>query len=276
MPASSISSSSSRSSASSSCSQLPAYAQNLTSSVDLSRTPDSTVSALTDEFSNPVLSEWTADERTVDLGPWEVVGYEHRRVLWPCSYELERLAFRNSHRDLSPYTSCTISASLRSLSMGTTRYISRAASTQGDLRRKDLVDCFDVDVVWTDRQGRTDAFGNVRGIGTVQRLKLWSDRHDTSHSLSVFANRSDRWYREFQVESFEVEVRGRDGRRRTPPLNTQGRRRTASESGRCIYLSAFRPRRGSSSSTSSGTAGDIRYLGIQFSRNEGDDTADQL
>jgi hypothetical protein len=140
---------------------------------------------------------------------------------------------------------------------------------QGDLRKKDLVDCFDVDVVWTDSQGRTDTFGNVRGIGTVQRLKLWSDRVNTAHSLTVFANRSDRRYREFPIHEFEGEVRGRDDRRRTIRLNVRGRRGSAPESGRRMSLAAFRPRRGSSSGSSGQGGLDIRYLGIQFSRSEG-------
>jgi hypothetical protein len=147
--------------------------------------------------------------------------------------------------------------------------IESALTFQGDLRRKDLVDCFDVDVVWTDAQGRTDAFGNVRGIGTVQRLKLWSDRHHMSHSLTVFANRSERRYKEFQVDQFEGEIRGRDDRRRTLRLNVRGRRGSAPESSRRISLAAFRSRRGSSSSASTQNSMDIRYLGIQFSRNEG-------
>lgn len=140
---------------------------------------------------------------------------------------------------------------------------------QGDLRKKDLVDCFDVDVVWTDSQGRTDTFGNVRGIGTVQRLKLWSDRASTAHSLTIFANRADRRHREFPVHQFEGEVRGRDERRRTVRLNVRGRRGSAPESGRRISLAAFRPRRGSSTTTSGSGSLDIRYLGIQFSRSEG-------
>lgn len=142
-----------------------------------------------------------------------------------------------------------------------------AITFQGDVRRKDLVDCFDVDVIWTDVQGRTDTFGNVRGIGTVQRLKLWSDRVTTTHSLSIFANRSDRRYREYQVENFEGEIRGRDERRRTLRLNVRGRRGSASDSRRMI---SFRPRQRSVDQASSSLSRplDIRYLGIQFSRSE--------
>lgn len=38
-----------------------------------------------------VLFEGTAEEKTIYLGPWEVVGNEQRRVLWQCSYQLELL-----------------------------------------------------------------------------------------------------------------------------------------------------------------------------------------
>lgn len=40
---------------------------------------------------NRTLFEGTVDEKTVYLGPWEVVGTDHRRVLWAGSYQLERL-----------------------------------------------------------------------------------------------------------------------------------------------------------------------------------------
>ena len=142
---------------------------------------------------------------------------------------------------------------------------------QGDLRRKDLVDCFDVDVVWTDTQGRTDSFGNVRGIGAVQRLKMWTDQYSSAHSLTIFANRAEGRYREYFVDHFEGEVRNRDDRRRTLRLVTQGRRGGAHEGRRISLSSAFRSRqRSSHGASSSGANADIRYLGIQFSRNEGE------
>ncbi|KAK7757828.1 hypothetical protein SLS62_000206 [Diatrype stigma] len=147
---------------------------------------------------------------------------------------------------------------------------------QGDLRRKDLVECFDVDVVWTDSQGRTDSFGSIRGIGTVQRLKVWADQYSSVHSLTVFANRAEGRYREYRVDRFEGEPRARDERRRTLRLVVQGRRRGSTSGGRRLSLSsAFRSRQrsdggASTSPASSGGIGalDIRYLGIQFSRDE--------
>lgn len=146
---------------------------------------------------------------------------------------------------------------------------------QGDLRRKDLVDCFDVDVIWTDSQGRTDSFGNIRGIGTVQRLKMWMDQYNSAHSLTIFANRSEGRYREYNVDRFEGEPRARDDRRRTLRLVVPGRRGSGSEGRRLSFSSAFRSRQrsaggtSSSSASSGGVASDIRYLGIQFSRDEG-------
>jgi hypothetical protein len=149
---------------------------------------------------------------------------------------------------------------------------------QGDLRKKDLIDCYDIDVIWTDVQGRTDAFGNVRGIGAVQRLKLWADRYNTSHTLTIFANRQDRRYREYQVDFFEGEVRGRDEKRRQCRLNVQGRRGSAPDARRTLSFSSLRPRQrsvggrsthSSSSSSSHNSPLDIRYLAIQFTRNDG-------
>jgi hypothetical protein len=141
---------------------------------------------------------------------------------------------------------------------------------QGDIRRKDLVDCFDIDVIWTDSHGRTDSFGNVRGIGTVQRLKMWTDQYNPAHSITIFANRTDGRYREYQVNHFEAEPRSRDDRRRTLRLTAIGRRSSAPEGRRLSLSSAFRSRQRSVGGPSSGGAGlDIRYLGVQFSRNEG-------
>ncbi|KAK7924533.1 hypothetical protein PG985_006587 [Apiospora marii] len=323
--AASFSSSSSRSHASSSFSVPPAYTpnSNLASSAAGSNwTPNSAVSALTDELSSPpgqlrpldlgppgyqatiVLFEGLPEEKTVYLGPWEVVGSEHRRVLWRCSYQLELLehflpsphpadtfphTLHSRHRQFSD--PCLLEQYVTFREVHRVRYtaedgvvildqpmevkyefttIESAIHFQGDLRRKDLIDCFDIDVVWSDAQGRTDTFGNVRGIGTVQRLKLWSDRQNSAHSISVFANRSDRRFREYPVDFFEGEVRGRDDRRRMLRLNVRGRRGSAPDSRR-NPLAAFRRHSDHSHSSSSVPRGgplDIRYLGIQFTRPE--------
>ncbi|KAJ9429230.1 acetate kinase [Fusarium oxysporum] len=100
---------------------------------------------------------------------------------------------------------------------------------QGDLRRKDLVDFYDVDVVWTNVHGRTDGFGKVKGIGAIQRLKLWRDRYTTFHSLSVCANKTDGQYREYDIHSFDGELRGRDDRAKQLRLNASGRRHTSGD-----------------------------------------------
>ncbi|KAK6843223.1 hypothetical protein PG987_004083 [Apiospora arundinis] len=282
--AASFSSSSSRSYASSSFSVPPAYTpnSNLASSAGSNWTPNSAVSALTDELSSPpgqlrpldlgppgyqatiVLFEGLPEEKTVYLGPWEVVGSEHRRVVWRCSYQLELLEHfcmaARVHTLPSPHPADTFPHTLHSLhrqfsdpclleqyvtfrEAHRVRYtaedgvvifdqpmevkyefttIESAIHFQGDLRRKDLIDCFDIDVVWSDTHSRTDTFGNVRGIGTAQRLKLWSDRQNSAHSISIFANRSDRRFREYPVDFFEGEVRGRDDRRRMLRLNCAG------------------------------------------------------
>ncbi|KAI0162472.1 hypothetical protein BJ166DRAFT_612248 [Pestalotiopsis sp. NC0098] len=254
------------------------------------------------------LFEGTPDEKVICLGPWEVVGTENRRVLWQGSYQLERLehflpcssaletfphTLHSRHRQFSDpdaleqtvtfnephrvrYTNQDGVVTHNKLMRVSYKFITTdsALSFQGDLREKDLVDWFDVDVVWTDTHARTDAFGSVCGIGTVQRLKFWADRQTSLHSLTVFANRERRnggsrsqghqdggagadgrrrgIYREFQVYHFQGDFRLRDNRRRRLELQICG------------------DRRGSSESSVSGavTADSIRYLGIQFSRIE--------
>lgn len=198
---------------------------------------------------------------------------------------------------------------------------------QGDLRGQDLVDHFDFDVIWSDKDSRTDSFGSVRGIGAIQRMKMWRDRYTTYHYLTFYANRTDRRYREYLVYSFEAEIKNRDDSHRRLRITVRGRRGSAPDSssnppsssgggghsGRRFSMTSLRQRprtsshhhsghhggHGSShasshasssrsshihsdqasaisppSSTSSySTAGsglDIRYLGIQFSRSDGE------
>ena len=152
---------------------------------------------------------------------------------------------------------------------------------QGDLRGKDLVDWYDVDVAWSDSHRRTDSYGNVRGLGTIQRMKLWRDRYSTLHYLTFYANHRRRW-KEYPIHDFEAEFRQRDDRHRRLQLNARGARRVStSESShnqarerRFSTSSIFRPRNSgssshaSSSSTTSHGAVDVRYLGIQFTRND--------
>jgi hypothetical protein len=149
---------------------------------------------------------------------------------------------------------------------------------QGDLRRKDLVDFYDVDVVWTNVHGRTDGFGKVKGIGAIQRLKMWRDRYTTFHSLSVLANKTDGQYREYDVHIFDGELRGRDDRTKQLKLNVRGRRGSAPDEPqrRFSFARGVRPRMrstggqsSSESSQSSQPSIDIRYLSIQFSSRQG-------
>jgi hypothetical protein len=157
---------------------------------------------------------------------------------------------------------------------------------QSDIRTRDLIDWFDADVVWSDTHRRTDSYGNVRGLGTIQRIKLWRDRYSTFHYLTFYANHRRRW-KEYLLDDFDTELRQRDDRHRRVQLGARGARRgSASESNqshghgrerRFSATSIFRSRHSnaptngnptSSSSTSAGhNALDIRYLGIQFSRN---------
>ena len=101
---------------------------------------------------------------------------------------------------------------------------------QGDLRGQDLVDHFDFDVIWSDKDSRTDSFGSVRGIGAVQRMKMWRDRYTTYHHLTFYANRTDRRYREYLVYSFDAEIKNRDDSHRRLRLTVCGRRGSAPDS----------------------------------------------
>jgi hypothetical protein len=323
MAAGSSSSSSSYSYSSSAYTPGTSYAstpQAHSSSAASSWSPSPAVSGLTDEPSaiqglrpldlgppgyqaTIILFENTAQERTVYLGPWNLAGSEHRRIIWQCSYQMEQL----EHFLPSPVPSDIVPHTLHGrhrqfcdafqLEQHVTfhdrhrlRYTDEHGSIildqyvevkydfttvesslrfQGDIRRKDLVDCFDTDVVWTDNHSRTDSFGNVKGIGTIQRLKLWSDQYNSAHSITVFANRTDRRCREYLVEYFEPEPRSRDDRRRSLRLAVRGRRGSTHDGRRLSLSSAFRPRQRSGSSSGSASSPlDIRYLAIQFSSDQ--------
>lgn len=145
---------------------------------------------------------------------------------------------------------------------------------QGDVRRKDLLEFYDVDVVWTNVHGRTDSYGKVKGIGAIQRLKLWRDRYTTYHSLTVLANKTDGSYREYDVHCFEGELRGREDKAKQVRLNVHGRRGSAPEgSGRRFsFAQRMRPRvfsTGNAAAQPEAADVDIRYLCIQFSHRQG-------
>jgi hypothetical protein len=156
---------------------------------------------------------------------------------------------------------------------------------QSDVRKKDLIDWFDVDVIWSDSHSRTDSYGNVRGLGTIQRMKLWRDRYSTFHFITFYANHRRRW-KEYLVNDFEPELGHLDERHRRLRLVARRQRSgSASESsGRDRRFSAsafFRPRQssvtnGSHASSSAGTSSqtlpvrsvDVRYIAVQFTRND--------
>jgi hypothetical protein len=152
-----------------------------------------------------------------------------------------------------------------------------SAQFQGDIRCQELVDWFDVDVVWSDSHRRTDSYGNVRGLGTIQRMKLWRDRNSATHFLTFFANHRRRW-KDFVVGDFEREFRQREDRHRRVQLDTRGTRRgSASESvhsqGRRFSASSIFRRSSTSgshapASSASQSSTNLRYLGIQFTRND--------
>jgi hypothetical protein len=153
---------------------------------------------------------------------------------------------------------------------------------QSDIRRRDLIDWFDVDVVWSDTHRRTDSYGNVRGLGTIQRIKLWRDRYSTFHYLTFYANHRRRW-KEYLLDDFDRDLRQRDDRHKRVQLGARGARRgSASESSQghsrerrfstSIFSRSSRHNNapatnGNTASSSAQSALDIRYLGIQFSRN---------
>lgn len=269
----------------------------------------------------------TAEETTVYLGPWELCDGDPRRVVWQCSYEgdvLQHFLPSNIPADVHPHTlhsrhrpygdPCDMELFLTFGEPHRIRYVTSDGMVvhdehievkyefttldashrfQGDLRGQDLVDHFDLDVIWSDRDNRTDSFGSVRGIGSIQRLKMWRDRFSTYHYITFYANRIDRRYREYPVSAFGAEPGHRDNSHRRLRVTSRARRGSAPDSqtngggsGRRFSIPSLRQRQrsvgGSSSAgsssrnnqpeaaSSSSTAGtlDIRYLGIQFSRNE--------
>ncbi|KAL2178585.1 uncharacterized protein P884DRAFT_118314 [Thermothelomyces heterothallicus CBS 202.75] len=260
------------------------------------------------------LFERTPNEMIVYLGPWEIVGSNPRRLLWQCSYagevlehflpsdnpgelfpytlhaqhrrfgdprELELyLSFQEPHRIRYTTTSGTLHDEYIEVKYEFTT-IESSIQLQSDIRKRDLIDWFDVDVVWSDVHRRTDSYGNVRGLGTIQRMKLWRDRYTTFHYITFYANHRRRW-KEYLVDGFERELRQRDDRHKRVQLGVRGARRgsAASESssgrGRRLSTSIFsRSSRHANSSVANGNttsptaqnALGIRYLGIQFSRN---------
>ncbi|KAK4192647.1 Acetokinase family-domain-containing protein [Podospora australis] len=260
------------------------------------------------------LFERTVGETTIYLGPWEIGTTSPRRIVWQCSYAgdvLEHFLPSDNANDLYPFTLHAqhrrfgdpreMELYLSFLEPHRLRYITRdgvvfddfaevkyefttiesSIQFQSDIRTKDLIDWFDVDVVWSDTTRRTDSYGNVRGLGTIQRMKMWRDRYTTLHYLTVYANHQWRW-KEFLLDNFDKDLRLRDDRRRRVELEARAGRRGSASSGsthsreqrRFSAVAIFGGRRGSSSQASGASSSsqaqaspEIRYLGIQFSRN---------
>lgn len=165
---------------------------------------------------------------------------------------------------------------------------------QGDLRQQDLVGYFDVDVVFSDQHGRTDSLtGAVRGLATIQRIKLWRDRLSAYHCLTFYSNRPsnrrDRRHREYLVTDFQEELRNRDDKHRECRLGAIGRRGSAPNAVRARSFSISSPsswgrsrQRSAERSSDAAQASttivplDIRWLGIRFSREAGQYSAVSL
>lgn len=155
---------------------------------------------------------------------------------------------------------------------------------QSDLREREVVDFFDMDVVWSDREGRTDSFGSVKGIATGLRMKLWKDRYSSQHTIALLGR--DGRPREYWIAAFDGEVKSRDDRHRRLKLNVIPRRGSAHEptsgpSSRRPSFSSFRSRtRSMDDSNAAGNSQassthdhvqrpNFRYLGMQFTRTAG-------
>ncbi|RSL53524.1 hypothetical protein CEP51_014875 [Fusarium floridanum] len=147
------------------------------------------------------LFEDTPEELAINLGPWEVQESDSRRVIWQGSNQgevLEHYFPSDKPSYLHTYTLHTRHRPhvepadpqryITFLEPHRIRYIndegvcihdefinvkyefpSVESSFQfyADIRRKDHVEFYDTDVVWTNNHDRTDSFGNVKGVATL-------------------------------------------------------------------------------------------------------------
>ncbi|EEU40662.1 uncharacterized protein NECHADRAFT_32302, partial [Fusarium vanettenii 77-13-4] len=250
------------------------------------------------------LFKGTPRECVVHLGPWEVQESKERRVIWQGANQNETLehyfpssepsdlhphTLHNRHRpyndpaDVERYITFQEPHRIRYINnegvcmhdefMDVKYEFSSAESSvqfQGDLRRKDLVDFYDTDVVWTNIHGRTNSFGNVRGVATLQRLKLWRDRLNGLYSLSIHQNNASRQYVNYNLEDFRAVTmpsdRAKKLRLEALHQDDDNGRRPVTENRRQLG------RRGSEASESRlqrRPTDNIRYLAIQFSERTG-------
>lgn len=239
-------------------------------------------STLTQSFPSPLLRHSPVpSDNPNELFP-QTLHAQHRRFGDPREMELY-LTFLEPHRIRYITTDGIVHDEYVEVRYEFTT-IESSIQLQSDIRTRDLIDWFDVDVVWCDTHRRTDSYGNVRGLGTIQRIKLWRDRYSTFHYLTFYANQRRRW-KEYLLDDFDLELRQRDDRHRRVQIGARGARRgSASESSqnhgssrdrRFSATSLFRrhtsssnaPTNGNTASSSAQNTLGLRYLGIQFSRN---------
>lgn len=124
--------------------------------------------------------------------------------------------------------------------------------------------------------------GAVRGLATIQRIKLWKDRFSSQHCITFYSdkpsNRRDRRYREYYVTEFQEDLRSRDDKHKECRLDGIGRRGSAPNAVRAksFHISSpsswgrHKPRSvGSIPNIPQVEPLDIRWLGIRFSREAG-------
>lgn len=107
---------------------------------------------------------------------------------------------------------------------------------QGDLRGKDLVATFDIDIIRSERSSRKI------GEANFQDLKLWQDRcTPCRHSISFFANSSEKRFLEFRVLWFQSVI-VKDANTKTARITFVQRNRGSGDGVR-RRASRFLPRR---------------------------------
>lgn len=138
----------------------------------------------------------------------------------------------------------------------------------------------------SDTHSRTDSLtGAVRGLATIQRIKLWKDRCSSRHCITFYSDkpshRKDRRYREYYISDFEEGLRVRDDKHKECRLGVIGRRGSAPNAVRAKVFNISSPSSwgrhksrsiGSSSDVPQVVPLDIRWLGIRFSCDAGKNT----
>ncbi|RSL87380.1 hypothetical protein CEP52_015539 [Fusarium oligoseptatum] len=220
---------------------IPARGHDLSLRIDDSGLPGSQAKM----YGPLTLFEGTPQERVVNLGPWEVQESGQRRVVWQGSYHnevLEHYFPSNEPSDLHPYTLLTHGRPyveptdrerhITFLEPHRIRYIDTegvcihdesisvkyefssfesSIHFEGDLGRKDLIDLYNTNLVWTNLNGRTDSSDTVY-LTTIRRLKLWRDRFTFRYSFSMYEHSFNRQYHDYNLEDFHLETPHREDR----------------------------------------------------------------